>query len=166
MCIIYIYRAIPNSRFVAFGLPLARIPAHLGHLLQGFGQIAIFQSFCSCLQWAPRLSVPARHGGTPIAGWFLFGKIPSFEMDDDWGYPYFRTPLYYPMFPILSHIIPYFPYYPILIPISVSYFGKLGRYLPTRPVGLTSRPETCLTRFCHCGVGGATQQFPVPNMGI
>ena len=30
---------------------------------------------------------PARHGGTPIAGWFLFGKIPS-RMDDDMGYPY------------------------------------------------------------------------------
>ena len=29
------------------------------------------------------------HGGTPIAGWFLLGKIPSFEMemDDDWGTP-------------------------------------------------------------------------------
>ena len=23
-------------------------------------------------------------GYTPIAGWFLLGKIPSFEMDDDW----------------------------------------------------------------------------------
>ena len=28
------------------------------------------------------------HGGTPIAGWCLLEKIPSFEMDDDWGYPY------------------------------------------------------------------------------
>ena len=27
------------------------------------------------------------NGGTPIAGWFI-GKIPSFEMDDDWGYPH------------------------------------------------------------------------------
>ena len=25
--------------------------------------------------------------GVPIAGWFLLGKISSFEMDDDWGYP-------------------------------------------------------------------------------
>ena len=24
----------------------------------------------------------------PPNGWFLLGKIPSFEMDDDWGYPY------------------------------------------------------------------------------
>ena len=30
-----------------------------------------------------------RHGGIPqIAGWFLIGKIPSFEMDDDWEYPH------------------------------------------------------------------------------
>ena len=27
-------------------------------------------------------------GGTPIAGWFLLGKNPSFEMDDDWRYPH------------------------------------------------------------------------------
>ena len=33
------------------------------------------------------------HEGTPIAGWFLLGKIPSFEMDDDWRYPYFRKPI-------------------------------------------------------------------------
>ena len=25
-------------------------------------------------------------------GWLIFGKIPSFEMDDDWGYLYFRKP--------------------------------------------------------------------------
>ena len=32
------------------------------------------------------------HGGTPkIAGWFISGNIPSFEMDDDWGYPYDET---------------------------------------------------------------------------
>ena len=24
------------------------------------------------------------NGGTPIAGWFLFGKIPSFEMENDY----------------------------------------------------------------------------------
>ena len=27
---------------------------------------------------------PARHGGTPIAGWFIV------EEDDNWGYPHFR----------------------------------------------------------------------------
>ena len=27
------------------------------------------------------------HGGTPIAAWFIAWNIPSFEMDDDWGYP-------------------------------------------------------------------------------
>ena len=27
-------------------------------------------------------------GGTPIAGWFLLGKVPSFEMDDEQGYPH------------------------------------------------------------------------------
>ena len=32
--------------------------------------------------------VPARHGATPIAGWLISGNIPSFEMDDDWGYPH------------------------------------------------------------------------------
>ena len=26
------------------------------------------------------------NGGTFIAGWFLPGEIPSFEMDADWGY--------------------------------------------------------------------------------
>ena len=26
---------------------------------------------------------------------FVNGKIPPFEMDDDWGYPYFRKPPYY-----------------------------------------------------------------------
>ena len=29
------------------------------------------------------------HEGTPIAGWFLLGKIPSFEMDD-LGIPLFQ----------------------------------------------------------------------------
>ena len=27
--------------------------------------------------------------GVPKNGWFLLGKIPSFEMDDDWGLPLF-----------------------------------------------------------------------------
>ena len=31
------------------------------------------------------------HGGTPMAGWFTIGKY-HLEMDDDWGYPYFRKP--------------------------------------------------------------------------
>ena len=34
-------------------------------------------------------------GGTPIAGWFGSWKIPSFEMDDDWGYrlpPFMENP--------------------------------------------------------------------------
>ena len=26
--------------------------------------------------------------GLPKIGWFLFEKIPSFKMDDEWGYPY------------------------------------------------------------------------------
>ena len=30
------------------------------------------------------------HGGTPIAGWFV-REIPA-KMDENWGYPYFRTP--------------------------------------------------------------------------
>ena len=25
--------------------------------------------------------------GVPLYRWFLSGKMPSFEMDDDWGYP-------------------------------------------------------------------------------
>ena len=29
-----------------------------------------------------------------FAGWCMLGKIPSSKMDDDWGYPYFRTPPY------------------------------------------------------------------------
>ena len=33
------------------------------------------------------------HGGTPIAGWFI-KENPNLEMDDDWGYPYFRKPPY------------------------------------------------------------------------
>ena len=33
-------------------------------------------------------------GKSPITGWFVSGKIPSFELDDDWGYPYFRKPPY------------------------------------------------------------------------
>ena len=35
-----------------------------------------------------------RHGGSPmpIAGWFLLGKIPSFEMDEKWGYT-METPM-------------------------------------------------------------------------
>ena len=27
-------------------------------------------------------------------GWFSSWKIPSIEMDDDWGYPYFRKLLF------------------------------------------------------------------------
>ena len=34
-----------------------------------------------------------KYRGTPIAGWFLLWKIPS-NMDDNWGYPYFRKPPY------------------------------------------------------------------------
>ena len=34
---------------------------------------------------------PARHGGTPINGWFLLGKIPP-RNGWFWGYPYFRKP--------------------------------------------------------------------------
>ena len=39
---------------------------------------------------------PARKMGVPQAGWMVdfHGKIPAFEMDDDWGYPYFRKPPY------------------------------------------------------------------------
>ena len=33
-------------------------------------------------------------GNPKLAGWFTIWKIPSFEMDDDWGYPYFRKPPY------------------------------------------------------------------------
>ena len=33
---------------------------------------------------------PARHGGTPIAGWSR-GEIPI-KNDDDWGYPHCRRP--------------------------------------------------------------------------
>ena len=36
----------------------------------------------------PTWRFPACHGGTPwYTGCFLLGKIPSFEMDDDWGCP-------------------------------------------------------------------------------
>ena len=34
---------------------------------------------------------PARHGGTPIAGWLISWKIRC-QMDDGMGYPYFRKP--------------------------------------------------------------------------
>ena len=30
--------------------------------------------------------------GIPRNGWFISWKIPSFEMDDEWGYSYFRKP--------------------------------------------------------------------------
>ena len=36
--------------------------------------------------------VPWPRGYPKMDGWFLLGKIPSFEMDDDWGYLYFRNP--------------------------------------------------------------------------
>ena len=37
-------------------------------------------------------------GGVPkFAGWFISWKIPSFEMDDEQGYPHFRKPPY-PLF--------------------------------------------------------------------
>ena len=29
------------------------------------------------------------NGGTPIAGWFI--RENPVKVDDDWGYPYFRT---------------------------------------------------------------------------
>ena len=32
--------------------------------------------------------------GNPQNGWFISWKIPSFEMDDDWGYPHLWTPPY------------------------------------------------------------------------
>ena len=36
----------------------------------------------------PLWGVPSM-GGTPLSlDWFLLWKIPSFEMDDDWGHPY------------------------------------------------------------------------------
>ena len=38
-----------------------------------------------CLRPCDEGFATGRHGGTPLAG---FGKIPSFEMDDDWGNPY------------------------------------------------------------------------------
>ena len=31
-------------------------------------------------------------GVPPKMDVFFFGKIPSFDMDDNWGYFYFRTP--------------------------------------------------------------------------
>ena len=35
----------------------------------------------------------------PPDGWFLLGKIPSFEMDDDWGYPHgLETPSHVNLF--------------------------------------------------------------------
>ena len=30
------------------------------------------------------------HGGTPIAGWFIYKGQSNSNMDDDWGCPYFR----------------------------------------------------------------------------
>ena len=36
-------------------------------------------------QATPGTSLSDSHGGTPIVGCFLLGKIPSFEMDDDLG---------------------------------------------------------------------------------
>ena len=32
--------------------------------------------------------------GTPPNGWLISWKLPWFEMDDDWGYPYSRKPPY------------------------------------------------------------------------
>ena len=34
--------------------------------------------------------------GVPLDRWMVYfdGKTPSFEMDDDWGYPHFRNPPY------------------------------------------------------------------------
>ena len=32
--------------------------------------------------------------GYPKNGWFLLGTIPSFEMDDNWGYPHLWKPPY------------------------------------------------------------------------
>ena len=40
---------------------------------------------------APSWGVPARHGDTPKMVYLM--EIPM-NMDDDWGYPYFRKPLY------------------------------------------------------------------------
>ena len=38
--------------------------------------------------------------GYPQNEWFLLGKIPSFEMDDDWGYPYDSGNLH--LFPVFG----------------------------------------------------------------
>ena len=47
--------------------------------------------------------------GSPKNGWFMLGERPSFEMDDDWGYPHdsgnphIRTPIEPPN----SHLTPF-----------------------------------------------------------
>ena len=63
--------------------------AFCGHFFQGIE--------CNC-PWLCQYGLASRpttylfggfhKWGTPIAGWFSSWKIPSFEMDDDWGYPY------------------------------------------------------------------------------
>ena len=43
--------------------------------------------------------VPWPRGYPEMDGWFLLGKIPSFEMDDDWGYPHgLETPSHVNLF--------------------------------------------------------------------
>ena len=44
-----------------------------------------YNSVLDCLN----MEVPG-HGGTPIAGWFTL-ENPT-KMDENWGYPFFRTP--------------------------------------------------------------------------
>ena len=59
-------------------------------------------------KWAYFTSTPRYgvfNGGTPIAGWIFYKGKSQSEMDDDWGYPYFRKPPFWRNLPIEALVL-------------------------------------------------------------
>ena len=51
------------------------------------------------------------NGGTPVRWRVLVWTIPISTMDDDWGYPYFRKPLFIAIIDVYSHYCCYVLYF-------------------------------------------------------